>query len=88
MWRVVKLLYVEHIVVELDNGSLVIVNTAIVGSTENSDNQREVRVVPSMHFETFNLGLVGPNNGQKLVILQELGGSLGTIEVRASSDFI
>jgi hypothetical protein len=89
MASIVKLLDVQSIIFKLNNGTLIIVNIAIVRSRENSYNYREIlRTVPSVHLVTFDLCLVSSNHTKKVISLQELVCCVNSEEIRASSDLI
>jgi hypothetical protein len=63
MWRMYELLYVYFIVLELHDGSLILVDITVVGSTEECDNHREfLLVTPPMHLISLQLGFMCSND--------------------------
>ncbi len=73
MRRVVELLYVERVVLEFDDCAFVVVHVAVVGGREDRDDDGELLgTVPLVHLVAVELGLVGTENRQDLVLLQKL----------------
>jgi len=77
MVSVVELLYIECVVLKLNNSSFVVVHIAIVGCTENSDHNWEIRTaIPTVHLVPFYLSFMRSDNGDKTILLQKLVCSL------------
>ena len=71
--RVVELLYIESVLLELDDGSLVVVHVAVVGRRKYCDHHRKfLWPVPLVHFVPVELGLVRSQDRQQFVLVQKL----------------
>ena len=59
MWRVVKLLNVESVLLELYNCPLIVVYVAVVRRREDRDDSGEfLQAVPLVHLVAIELGLM------------------------------
>mmetsp|Transcript_19137 Transcript_19137/g.38634 ORF Transcript_19137/g.38634 Transcript_19137/m.38634 type:complete len:271 (+) Transcript_19137:1903-2715(+) len=86
---VVELLDVQRIVLKLQNCALVVVAVAVVGSREDRNHCREPRPrVGLVHFVPFQLGLVGPDDREQLVLLEEHSSRLTPEEERTPADVV
>jgi len=60
---VVELLNVQCVAFELDDGSFVVVDIAVVGGGENGDDHWEFcGPIPLVHLVAIELSLMGPQN--------------------------
>ena len=74
--RAVELANVHNVVLVLQHGGLVVVNVEVVGRGENGHNTRESgRPGLAVHAVTSILGLVGADDGEEVILLQEVASS-------------
>ena len=86
VWAAVELSDVHHIILVLEHRSFVVVHIQIVGSGENCYQRWESGGLAfSVHSVSCILGLVRPDDGQKVVLLQEITACCIAIEVRTAS---
>lgn len=89
MGSVVELLDVECVLFKFNNGSLIIVNIAVVWCREYCNNHWEfLRAIPFMHFISIKLGLVGSQDGEKFIFMKELICGLLPEEVGTASHVV
>ena len=82
MWEI-------DVYLKFNDSSFIIVDIAVVWGWEYSDNHRELSwAVPLMHFISIKLGLVGPQDTQKLIFMQESVRGILAKEVWASTDVV
>lgn len=72
MVGIVELLHVEVSVLYFDNCALVVVHVTVVGSTEHSDNCREVfSTIPFMKFIPVLLDFMSSYNTDNLIFVDK-----------------
>lgn len=89
MRSAVELSNVHDVVLILQNSGLIVVNIEVVGGRENGHDTGETSGSGlAIHSVTGILGLVGADNGEKIILLQEGAGGRVREEVRATSDMV
>ena len=63
MLGVIELLDVQGVIFKLNHCPLIIVHIAVVGGTEDRDDDREVLAsIPTVHLVALQLSLMSPND--------------------------
>ena len=82
----IELPYVHHIVLVLQHSSFVIIYIKIIGCGEYCDERwKASRLAFSVHTVSGVLRLVGADDGEQIVVLQELAAGCIAVVVRKKS---
>lgn len=85
----VELSNVHDVVLILQHSGLIVVNIEVIGGGENRHDTGEASGPGlAIHSVTGILGLVGADNGEKIILLQEGAGGRVREEVRATSNMV
>lgn len=89
MWRAVKLSDIHDVVLILEDCGLVVIDVEVVWSGEDShDGWESGSAGFSVHAVSGILSLVGADDGEEVVFLEEVAGSWVGEEVGASADVV
>jgi hypothetical protein len=89
MRSAIELSYVHDVVLILEDSGLVVVDIQVIGSAEDGHDTREACGHGlAVHSIAGILGFVGSNDGQEVVLLQEIAGGIVGEKVGASSDVV
>lgn len=68
---------INYLYLELDDGSFIIIEVAVVGSGKDCYDCRELLLSsPVIHFEPIGLCLMSSNDGKKTILAEEAFGQL------------
>lgn len=89
MLSIVELLYVQSVILELNNRPFIVVNITVVGSRKDGDHRREVRPpLPSVHLIPIQLRFMSSNDTYQVIGIQKLPNSIVPIEIGTASHIV
>ena len=83
-----KLVDVEIIILDHNDGALVLVAVTVIWSRKKRNHLRKVLALPVEHLEALMLHLVRTDDAQQLVLLQKFPGRVLTVDYTAPSGLV